>query len=76
MTDNCPQYGSREMEANGLGREQLQGDPYMALLSYRATPLPWCQLSPAELFMGRRISTDVPQVKKLLTPQWPNVRQF
>ncbi len=51
-------------------------DQYMALRSYRATPLPWCQLSPAELLMGRRIRTDVPQVKKLLTPQWPHVRKF
>ena len=33
-------------------------DPYMALLSYRATPLPWCNLSPTELLMGRRIRTQ------------------
>ncbi len=51
-------------------------DPYMPLLSYIATPLLWCQLSPAELLMGRRNRTDVLQVKKLLTPQWPHVRQF
>ena len=30
-------------------------DLQMALLIYRATPLPWCSLSPAELFMGRRL---------------------
>ena len=26
-------------------------DPYLAPLSYRTTPLPWCGLSPAELLM-------------------------
>ena len=31
-------------------------DPYMALLSYHATPMPWCRLSPAELLMGRKNS--------------------
>ena len=43
-------------------------DIYLALLSYRATPLPWCRLSPAELLMGRRPRTDVPQVSNLLIP--------
>ena len=37
-------------------------DPYLALLTYRATPFPWCGLSPAELLMGQRLKTDVPQV--------------
>ena len=37
-------------------------DPFMGLLSYRSTPTPWCGLSPAELCMGRRIRTSVPQV--------------
>ena len=51
-------------------------DPFLALLSYRATPLPWCGLSPAELLMGRRIRTDVPQIKKYLTPNWPHLKNF
>ena len=51
-------------------------DQYMALLSYRSTPLPSCGLSPAELLMGRRIKTDVPQMKKLLIPDWPYLEEF
>jgi len=51
-------------------------DMYMALLSYRATPLPWCNLSPAELLMGRRLKTDVPQTTDLLTPNWPYLQDF
>ena len=39
-------------------------DPFTALLSYRATTLPWCNISPAELLMGRRLSTSVPQTTK------------
>ena len=35
-------------------------DPFMGLLSYRSTPMPWCGLNPAELCMGRRIRTSVP----------------
>ena len=28
-------------------------DSYLTLLTYRTTPLPWCNLSPAQLLMGR-----------------------
>ena len=45
-------------------------DPYMALMSYRATPQPFCNLSPAELSMGRQIHTDVPQMKTAQIPNW------
>ena len=51
-------------------------DPCLTLLSYRATPLPWCNLSPAELLMGRRVRTDVPQSVKSLTPNWPHLSGF
>ena len=56
--------------------KQLLGnakDPHMALLSYRATPLPSVGLSPAELLMGRRIKTDIPQLKKMFIPSWPHL---
>ena len=45
-------------------------------MSYRATPLPWCSISPAELLMGRRIRTTVPQTKQQLTPQWQYLGEF
>ena len=51
-------------------------DPYMALLSYRATPLSWCDLSPAELSMGRRLRTSVLQANSMLIPQWSYLQKF
>ncbi len=51
-------------------------DPYLALLSYRSTPLPWCSLSPAELCMGRKIRTTIPQSNQLLIPKWPYLQEF
>ena len=51
-------------------------DPYLVLLSYRATSLPWCNYSPAELLMGRRIKTDIPQTASCLTPQWHFLPDF
>jgi len=61
-------------QSNGLAErtikivKMLRADPYMALLSFRSTPIPWCQFSPAELLMGRR---NVPILKTELIPQWP-----
>ena len=51
-------------------------DLYLSLLSYRTTPLPWCDRSPAELLMGRRIRSDLPQSTKTLVPQWPYLQEF
>ena len=36
-------------------------DPSLALLSYTTTPLPWCERSPAEVRMGRKIRSTLPQ---------------
>ena len=43
-------------------------DPYMALLSYRTTPLP--NYNPSGLLMGRRVKTDIPQTADYLNPRW------
>ena len=51
-------------------------DMYLALLSYRATPLPWCGLSPTELLMGRVIRTDVPQDVNTFKPEWSYLTMY
>ena len=51
------------MDYNFASSEFAQ-DPYLAFLSYRVTSLARCQLSPAELLMGRRLRTTVPQITK------------
>ena len=55
---------------------QKSDDPYLAIMSYRATPHPWCNLSPAELLMGRRMRTTIPQAKDLLSPNWSYLPEF
>ena len=51
-------------------------DPSLALLSYRATPLPWCGISPAELLRGRKICSNLPLTTDNLVPQWPYLQEF
>ena len=76
---------ARYPQSNGQAERMVQTvkrmlkrskDPHMVLLSYRATPMPWCSLSPAELLMGRRIRTPVPQTDKQMTPSWPYLEEF
>ena len=59
-------------------KQLLKGsaDPYLALLSYRATPLPWCLRSPGELLMGRKVKTDLPQTMKQFIPDWHFLNDF
>ena len=55
------------------GLLQYSPDIFLSLLSYCATPLPWCGLSPGELLMGRSFGTDVLETKRCLTPNWPHL---
>ena len=48
----------------------------MALLTYRTTPLTWCNLTPAQLLMGRHLQTTLPQVDDHLQPQWKYLETF
>ena len=68
-------------QSNGLAERTIQTvkglltnspDPY----SFRATPIPWCSFSPAQLLMGRQIKTDIPTPKSQLIPQWPHLADF
>uniref|UniRef100_A0A8C9UY15 Gypsy retrotransposon integrase-like protein 1 n=1 Tax=Scleropages formosus TaxID=113540 RepID=A0A8C9UY15_SCLFO len=49
--------------------EGEKGDPCIALLEYRNTPLDDIGLSPAQLLMGRRLKTKLPTSTTLLTPE-------
>ena len=72
-------------QSNGLAERMVKtvksllrntSDPYLALLSYRATPLPWCNYSPSELLIGRRVKTDIPQTTDYLIPRWHFLPEF
>ena len=51
-------------------------DPHLALLSYRTTPLPFCNYSLAQLLMGRRLHSAIPILPEALVPNWPDLKQF
>ena len=55
---------------------QQSDHPCLALLTFRSTSLPWCNLSPAELLMGRRLRTQLPQTPQHLKPTWSYLTQF
>lgn len=87
FTDFSSAYGFKHVtssprfaQSNGQAERHVQTvkrllkkakDPYLALLAYRATPLS-NGYSPAQLLMGRRLRTPVPQHPSLLSPELPD----
>ena len=73
-----PQSNGHAERAVQTSKKLLKGstDPYMSLLSYQSTPLPWCGLSPAELLMGRLLRSNIPQTIETFIPQWPYLNDF
>ena len=58
------------------GLLQKSTEPYLALLAYRSTPLPWCGFSPAQLFMRRNMRSIIPQVPQCFEPEWSYLPEF
>ena len=92
FSEFAQEYGFRHVtsspkcpQSNGLAEQMVQTikhsfkhtkDLNRVLLSYRSTPLPWCNRSPAELCMGRQIRTWVPMSDQLRIPQWSYLPEF
>ena len=82
MKDFASSYGFNHVtssphypQSNGLaewtvktvkGLLEQSTDQHLALLTYRATPFPWCGLSPAELLMGKTNSLSYNRMRTMI----------
>ena len=69
-------YVVRQLQKSLLGRPgilalDLIALPYMAMLTYRSTPLS-SGFSPAELLMSRRLHANLPKIQSQLQPPVPD----